>query len=41
MTNFYLITIFVVLLTGAETVDKATSSAQHLPNQEAAAQREG
>jgi hypothetical protein len=41
MTNFYLITIFFVLLTGVETADKATSSAQHLPNQGAAAQRDG
>jgi hypothetical protein len=41
MTNFYLVTIFVVLLTGAEAIDKATSGARHLPNQGAAASREG
>jgi hypothetical protein len=29
MTNFYLITIFVVLLTGAEAADKAQSDARH------------
>jgi hypothetical protein len=41
MTNFYLITIFVVLLTGAKAADKATLDAQHLPNQGAVAPREG
>jgi hypothetical protein len=41
MTNFYLVTIFVVLLTGAEAIDKATSGARHLPDQGAAASREG
>jgi hypothetical protein len=38
---FYLVTTFVVLLTGAEAADKATSSAQHLPDQGAATSREG
>jgi hypothetical protein len=41
MTNFYLITIFVVLLTGAEAADKATLGARHLPDHGAAASREG
>jgi hypothetical protein len=41
MINFYLITIFVVLLTGAEAVDKATLDTRHLPDQGAAASREG
>jgi hypothetical protein len=41
MTIFYLVTIFVVLLTGAEAADKATSGARHLTNQRAAASREG
>jgi hypothetical protein len=41
MTNFYLITIFVVLLVGVEAADKATSVTQHLPDQGAAALREG
>jgi hypothetical protein len=40
MTNFYLITTFVVLLTGAEAADKATSGAQHLPDQGVVASRE-
>jgi hypothetical protein len=30
MTNFYLITTFVVLLAGAEAAEKATSGTQHL-----------
>jgi hypothetical protein len=41
MTIFYLVTTFVVLLAGAETTDKAISGARHLPNQRAAASREG
>jgi hypothetical protein len=41
MTIFYLITTFVVLLACAEVADKATSGAQHLPDQGAAASREG
>jgi hypothetical protein len=41
MTNFYLITIFVVLLTGDEAADKATSGTSHLPDQGAATSREG
>jgi hypothetical protein len=41
MTNFYLITTFVVLLTGAEAADKATSGTRHLPDQGAIASREG
>jgi hypothetical protein len=41
MTNFYLITTFVVLLTGAEETDKATSGARHLPDQGAVGPREG
>jgi hypothetical protein len=41
MTNFYLITTLVVVLAGGEAADKATSGAQHLPDQGAAASREG
>jgi hypothetical protein len=41
MTIFYLVTIFVVLLTGAEAADKAILDARHLPDQGAAASREG
>jgi hypothetical protein len=41
MTNFYLITIFVVLLGGAKAADKATSGTKHLPDQGVAASREG
>jgi hypothetical protein len=41
MTNFYLITTFIVLLIGAEAADKATSGTRHLPDQGAAASREG
>jgi hypothetical protein len=41
MIDFYLITAFVVLLVGAEAVDKATSGARHLPDQGVAASREG
>jgi hypothetical protein len=40
MTIFYLITIFIVLLTGAEEADKATSDTRYLPDQEVAASRE-
>jgi hypothetical protein len=32
MTNYYLITIFIVLLAGVEAVDKAQSGARHLPD---------
>jgi hypothetical protein len=38
--NFYLITTFVVLLTGAEAADKATSGTQHLLDQGATTSRE-
>jgi hypothetical protein len=41
MTNFYLITTFVVLLTGVEAADKATSGAQHLLDEGATTSREG
>jgi hypothetical protein len=41
MTIFYLVTIFVVLLTGVEAADKAISGAHHLPDQGVAASREG
>jgi hypothetical protein len=41
MTNFYLMITFVVLLTGAEAADKATSGARYLPNQGAVASSEG
>jgi hypothetical protein len=41
MTNYYLITTFVVLLVGAEAADKAQSHVQHLPNQGVVASREG
>jgi hypothetical protein len=41
MTNFYLITTFVVLHAGAEAADKAPSGTQHLSDQGAAASREG
>jgi hypothetical protein len=41
MTNYYLITTFVVLLVGAEAADKAQSHVQHLPNQGVAASMEG
>jgi hypothetical protein len=41
MANYYLITIFVVLLAGAEAVDKAQPGAGHLPDQGAATLREG
>jgi hypothetical protein len=40
MTIFYLVTIFVVLLTGAEVANKATSGIGHLPNQGVVASRE-
>jgi hypothetical protein len=41
MTIFYLVTTFVVLLIGAEAADKAISGARHLPDQGAAASKEG
>jgi hypothetical protein len=41
MTNCYLITTFIVLLVGAEAANKAQSGARHLPDQGAAASREG
>jgi hypothetical protein len=37
----YLITTLVVLLTGAEAADKVTSGIKHVPDQGAAASREG
>jgi hypothetical protein len=40
MTIFYLVTIFVVLLIGAEAADKAISGTRHLPDQGAIASRE-
>jgi hypothetical protein len=39
--NLYIITIFVVLLTNVEAADKATSSAQHPPDQETTTLTEG
>jgi hypothetical protein len=41
MTNYYLITTFVILLVGAEAADKAWSGARHRPDQGAAPSREG
>jgi hypothetical protein len=41
MTNFYLVTTFVILLAGIEAIDKAISGARHLPNHGAAASRDG
>jgi hypothetical protein len=41
ITNFYLITTFVVLLAGDEALDKVTSGTKHLPDQGAATSREG
>jgi hypothetical protein len=41
MVTFYLVTTFIVLLTGAEAVDKAISGARYLPDQGAIASREG
>jgi hypothetical protein len=41
MTIFYLVTTFVVLLTGAKVVNKAISGARHLPDQGVASSREG
>jgi hypothetical protein len=41
MTIFYLLTTFVVLLTGVEAADKAILGARHLPNKGAATSREG
>jgi hypothetical protein len=38
---FYLVTAFVVLLTGAEAADKTISGARHLPDQGAVASRKG
>jgi hypothetical protein len=40
MTNFYLITIFVILLAGVEAADKVTSDTWHLPDQGASASKE-
>jgi hypothetical protein len=37
MTNYYLITTFVVLVTDAEETDKAQSGTRHLLDQGAAA----
>jgi pectate lyase len=41
MTNYYLITTFVVLLLGAEAANKAQSSTQDLLDQGVAASRKG
>jgi hypothetical protein len=41
MSIFCLVTTFVVLLAGAEAADKAISGARYLPDQGAAASREG
>jgi hypothetical protein len=41
MTNFYLITTFVVVLAGDEAADKVTSVTKHLPDQGVVALREG
>jgi hypothetical protein len=41
MTNFYLITTFVVLLTSVEASDKAPSGTRHLPDQGATTSWEG
>jgi hypothetical protein len=41
MKNIYLLTTTVVVLTGDEAVNKATSDARHLPNQGATPLREG
>jgi hypothetical protein len=41
MTIFYLVTTFVVLLAGAEATDKVILGVGHLPDQGAAASREG
>jgi hypothetical protein len=41
MTNFYLITKFVLLLASDEAVNKGTSGTKHLPDQGATASREG
>jgi hypothetical protein len=40
MANYYLITIFVVLLASAKAADKAQSDAQHLRDQGGGASRE-
>jgi hypothetical protein len=41
MINYYLITTFVVLLVGAEEVDKAKSGARHLPDEGTTPSRAG
>jgi hypothetical protein len=41
MTNYHLITTFVVLLIGAEVADKAQSGARHLLDEGATPSREG
>jgi hypothetical protein len=41
MIIFYLVTIFVVLLAGAEAADKVISGARHLPDQGTSTFREG
>jgi hypothetical protein len=41
MTFFYLVTTFVVQLSGAEVADKAISGARHLHDQRATTSREG
>jgi hypothetical protein len=41
MTIFYLVTIFIVLLAGAEAANKAISGTHHLLDQGAATSREG
>jgi hypothetical protein len=41
MTNYYLITTFIVVLASAKATDKAQLGAIHLPDQGAVASREG
>jgi hypothetical protein len=41
MPNYYVITIFVVLLAGGEATDKAQLGSRHLPGHGAAASGEG
>jgi hypothetical protein len=41
MSNYYSIATFVVLLVGAEAAHKNQPGAEYLPNQGAAASREG
>jgi hypothetical protein len=41
MTNYYLITIFIVLLTGVKAANKAQPGTRHLLDQGATALREG